>query len=318
LQYGTPWKITFNSVTHSSTTTTISFTKLATGNYSWSTSTQISGGTGIQYVASLSSATICVSTETSQKITYTTQYYLTVSSASGITGGRGWYDSGATAYAALSAGRVTVYTSLTGTVSGDTAVQYVFTGWAGEASGTDLTSNCIIMDSAKTATAIWAHLNLLNVTQLNTLPTQNQTQSQNQSLFYAESNSIIANAAFNSARMELIFTVSEPPSATGYLNVIIAKSLAPDSVYIKVFVDRVQVRYSLTSNETSWLLFFTYLHSTHQVIVQIEQPATTTPQPTSLYQVLPATVILLVVAASLIILWRRRRKKSEEENTSSE
>jgi hypothetical protein len=77
LPSGTPWKITFNEVTQSSTTTTISFTDVASGNYSWSTSTQIFGGAGIQYVASLSSATIGVSTETSQTITYTTQYCLT-------------------------------------------------------------------------------------------------------------------------------------------------------------------------------------------------------------------------------------------------
>jgi len=43
----------------------------------------------------------------------------------------------------------------TGTVSGGTGIQYVFTGWSGDASGTGLTSNAITMNGPKTATAQW-------------------------------------------------------------------------------------------------------------------------------------------------------------------
>jgi hypothetical protein len=74
-----------------------------------------------------------------------TQYYLTTSTAYGVAGGAGWYDSGTTATAVLSVG----------TVSGDTGVQYVFTGWGDNASGTGLTSNAVVMNEAKTATANW-------------------------------------------------------------------------------------------------------------------------------------------------------------------
>jgi len=76
---------------------------------------------------------------------YKTQYYLTVASAYDTPGGQGWYDSGGTAYASLA----------TGTVSGGSGVQYVFTGWSGGASGSGLTSNPITMNAAKTATAQW-------------------------------------------------------------------------------------------------------------------------------------------------------------------
>ncbi len=74
-----------------------------------------------------------------------TQYYLTTSTAYGTATGAGWYDSGTTATATLSVG----------TVSGSTGVQNLFTGWGGDASGTGLTSNAIIMNGAKTATANW-------------------------------------------------------------------------------------------------------------------------------------------------------------------
>ncbi|MCW4045656.1 MAG: S8 family serine peptidase [Candidatus Bathyarchaeota archaeon] len=73
------------------------------------------------------------------------QFYLTVESAHGTPGGGGWYDVGVAANAVLSSG----------TISGGAGVQYVFTGWGGDASGTGLISDGIIMNAAKTATANW-------------------------------------------------------------------------------------------------------------------------------------------------------------------
>ncbi len=77
--------------------------------------------------------------------TWKTQYYLTVNSAHGSSTGEGWYDSGSTAPAALAAG----------TILGDSGTQYVFAGWAGDASGSELTTNPITMNAPKTATANW-------------------------------------------------------------------------------------------------------------------------------------------------------------------
>ena len=76
--------------------------------------------------------------------TYQTQYYLTVSSAYGTTSGAGWYNSGSTATAGINGG----------TVSGSSGIQYLFTTWSGDASGTALTAS-ITMNSPKTATANW-------------------------------------------------------------------------------------------------------------------------------------------------------------------
>jgi len=74
-----------------------------------------------------------------------TQYYLTVSSAHGTPGGEGWYNASDTAYATI--------TPLT--VAGAPGVQYVFTGWSGDASGSGSPSNPITMDGPKTAVAEW-------------------------------------------------------------------------------------------------------------------------------------------------------------------
>jgi hypothetical protein len=82
---------------------------------------------------------------TTIQATYKTQYYLTVTSTYGTVNGAGWYDSGSSAMASINSG----------TISGDTGVQYLFTTWSGDASGSALTSSGITMNGPKTATANW-------------------------------------------------------------------------------------------------------------------------------------------------------------------
>ena len=123
-----------------------------------SVSSPVAGPTGTRYVctgwtgsgsvpASGTGTTVTFTINQASTITWNwkTQYYLTVSSAYDSPGGSGWYDSGTLAYASLSSG----------TVSGGTGVQYVFTGWSSDASGTGLVSSSITMNGAKTATANW-------------------------------------------------------------------------------------------------------------------------------------------------------------------
>ena len=76
---------------------------------------------------------------------YQTQYYLTVSSAYGNPNGEGWYDSGSIATVSVS-GAI---------VSNGTSVQFAFSKWSGDASGTALTSN-LTMVSPKIAIAEWS------------------------------------------------------------------------------------------------------------------------------------------------------------------
>lgn len=77
---------------------------------------------------------------------YKTQYYLTVSSLYGTTGGENWYNSGDTAYATLN----------TGVVEYPNGTRKVFTGWGGDASGIYYAqSDPILMDGPKTAVAAW-------------------------------------------------------------------------------------------------------------------------------------------------------------------
>jgi len=87
-------------------------------------------------------------------LVYKTQYYLTVTSSYGTAGGHGWYDSGATAYATLN----------TGIIDQGNGTRRIFTGWGGDASGSNYTkSNPISMSEPKTAIANWKTQYLLTV-----------------------------------------------------------------------------------------------------------------------------------------------------------
>jgi len=123
--------------------------------YATVTPLTVAGPPGVQYVFAYWSGDATGTTSPSDPIildgpktaiaNWQTQYYLTVVSPSDTPGGEGWYDSGATAYATLT----------DGIVSGGAGTRFVFTGWSGDASGTGLASDPIIMDSPKTATANW-------------------------------------------------------------------------------------------------------------------------------------------------------------------
>ena len=74
------------------------------------------------------------------------QYYLTVDSAYGLTGGYGWKDAATFAFVTLNSD----------IVEGEEGIRYVFTGWSGDSTGDDFSqSNPIYMDSAKYAIANW-------------------------------------------------------------------------------------------------------------------------------------------------------------------
>jgi hypothetical protein len=84
---------------------------------------------------------------------YTAQYYLTVITNYGSAKGDGWYDSGSSVQAVLNAGQI----------EESPGIQHVFTGWGTDASGTELTSNPILMNGPKNATANWKTQFLLTV-----------------------------------------------------------------------------------------------------------------------------------------------------------
>ncbi|MGD0424864.1 MAG: zinc ribbon domain-containing protein [Candidatus Bathyarchaeia archaeon] len=76
---------------------------------------------------------------------YSTQYLLTVQTAYSSTIGGGWYDSGSVAQLTMKDAEV----------DEDQGTRLIFTGWSGDAAGSNLTSNPILMNSSKTAVGGW-------------------------------------------------------------------------------------------------------------------------------------------------------------------
>ena len=148
-----------------SITTNAGSTQLPAGEYWYQPGTPVtveaispSAGTGAQYTflgwigtgsapVSGSSSTASFTIQNPSSITWMwdAKYYLTVTSQYGSVNGAGWYDAGASAYASVSPTSVT-----------QNGVQYVFSGWSGDASGGGSSSNAITMDNPKTATANWS------------------------------------------------------------------------------------------------------------------------------------------------------------------
>jgi hypothetical protein len=128
---------------------TTAYAHLDTGTAPGGTGTQYAftgwsgGATGSDYT---SSDPILMDGFKTAVANWKTQYMLTVSSDHGSPSGDGWKDEGTEAHAHLD----------TGTVPAGPGLQYVFTEWSGDATGTDYSSSDpILMNAPKTAVANW-------------------------------------------------------------------------------------------------------------------------------------------------------------------
>jgi hypothetical protein len=116
-----------------------------------------------------------------------------------------------------------------------------------------------------------------------------------QSLFFVESNSTVTKLFFNSTSAELSFTVSGEKGTWGYVDITIAKSLVSNIQDVKVYLDGNQLNFNMTEKGDSWLLHFTYTHSTHRVIMTLSSaPSGESPLGPALVVGLPITAIALV------------------------
>jgi hypothetical protein len=139
--------VTYTADTDPTDTVPFSVWVRADSQISYAYQAIVSGASGVRYVLTWTSPTSPQTVNGPMTIlgTYKTQYYLTVVSAYDMPGGMGWYDAGTNAYATLAYGTENITAK----------VRAVFTSWTGDASGTGLTSNPILMNDPKTAVANW-------------------------------------------------------------------------------------------------------------------------------------------------------------------
>jgi hypothetical protein len=126
-------------------------------------------------------------------------------------------------------------------------------------------------------------------------------------LFSVSSNSKVTSLAFNSTTLELSFTVSGSSGTTGYAEVTLAKSLVSNPENIKVYLDGNHLSYEVTSNEDSWLLTFTYTHSTHNVIVSLATNENRTASLGNELLIIGAVIIVVVIVAGLLVYFKKHK-----------
>jgi hypothetical protein len=129
--------------------------------------------------------------------------------------------------------------------------------------------------------------------------------------FVIISNSSITELAFNSTTKTIAFTVSGPDGTTGYTNITIAKTLINNITDLTIYLDDHQIEYLATATEHTWLIHFTYAHSTHKVTIKLSQPnniKSSNPQLET--TILLGGILIGIITATPLIHKKVRRKTS--------
>jgi PKD repeat protein len=116
------------------------------------------------------------------------------------------------------------------------------------------------------------------------------------------SNSTIAGLNFNLTTLVLRFSAEGPSGTSGYVNITLEKDPTFDPQTIQVLFDGQPIEYHVDSTNQYWLLFFTYTHSTHDVVVNFK--AEDIPE-------FPSWIILLLfmITTSVVIFYRNRLRR---------
>ena len=134
-----------------------------------------------------------------------------------------------------------------------------------------------------------------------------------QSVFSVTSNSTVTGLFFDSANNELSFNVSGPSGTRGYVDVCIPKSLLNDTLSLKVYLDGNQIDYTTQSQNDNWLLYFSYHHSSHTVMINLGSSAAVKGIDFGYlqnYVLLIIIAFMAVIVAALVITFRSGKKES--------
>jgi hypothetical protein len=117
------------------------------------------------------------------------------------------------------------------------------------------------------------------------------------------SNSTITGLNFNSTTRVLSFSAEGPSGTKGYVSINLEKEPSFDPQGINVFLDNQPIEHDIDSTNHSWILYFTYTHSIHNIVVNFNGDEI--PE-------FPAWVILLmliaiVIGICLLVYFKTRR-----------
>ena len=130
-----------------------------------------------------------------------------------------------------------------------------------------------------------------------------------QSFFSIDSNSTLSELSFDSATKQLTFTVNGSSGTTGYVDVYIPKTLINDVSNLKVLLDGNTLPYSSQSIGDSWLVSFTYHHSTHQVTMNLNAASSNVLNVNQVVEGVLIGAAISVVAIALVLVIVKKTKK---------
>ncbi len=130
-------------------------------------------------------------------------------------------------------------------------------------------------------------------------------------VFTLTSNSTITQFAFNPDDKELSFIASGPSETKGYVNIYIPKTIINDISSLKAYLDGNPINFNSEDQADSWLISFTYSHSTHTITMTLAEPATiystnTNSIPEIVYYLIPVAAIVIALAA--VVTLKRKSK----------
>jgi len=126
-------------------------------------------------------------------------------------------------------------------------------------------------------------------------------------VFSVASNSTISEFAFNSATQELSFVASGPSGTTGHVSVCIPKSLIGEIANLRIYLDGNQRTYTRESQNDSWVISFSYPHSTHRIVIELSgAPAGFSLMSTEVLAICVVAVVAVAIAVTFVVRKRRR------------
>jgi hypothetical protein len=102
-----------------------------------------------------------------------------------------------------------------------------------------------------------------------------------QTVFSVDSNSTVSNLSFSSQTNQLSFSVSGESGTTGYAQIYIAKSLVDDASKIQASIDGEPANFTVSPVGDAWILYFSYHHSSHEVLFSFNKQNVIAPTPTN-------------------------------------
>ena len=158
--------------------------------------------------------------------------------------------------------------------------------------------------------AVWT--GNLNYSSTNEIVNFAITPFEQQSVFSVTSNSTLSGLSFDSETKDLKFSTNGASGSTGYVNIVIPKSLVADISTVSVFLDDDPLTYNSVSQADSWTISFTYQQSSHDLRIGLDEAPVQSnnmfaDSTTIIIGALAAVIIALIVVVTILAKKRRPR-----------